>query len=115
MTQATVPSPLIPSEKWGVFFDEFSTNHRGRSISIEVIDAESGDQEVVHNAPLLAVIYDRPGKGDNVMIEVGQDEVVYAHTIAGPAEVLTRHNPEGVLTAVLIADGVGAKTLLQFQ
>ena len=115
MNQTTAPSPLIPSEQWGVFFDQFSTTHRGRSISIEVIDPVNGDQEVVHKAPLLVVIYDRPGKGNNIMIEVGQDEVAYAHTIAAPAEVLTRQNSEGVLTALLITDGVGTKTLLQFQ
>ncbi|MEH2158942.1 hypothetical protein [Nostoc sp.] len=46
-----------------------------------IIDSELGDEELIQNAPLIAMVYDRPGKGDDLVIEVGQDEVTYAHTI----------------------------------
>jgi len=72
----------LPREQWGEFFDQFSDGNRGRHISIESIDPELGDQVLIQNAPLLAIVSDRPGKGDDLVIEVGKDEVTYAHTIA---------------------------------
>jgi hypothetical protein len=77
----------VPRERWGEFFDQFLDGNRGRHISIEIIGGELGDAELVQNAPLMAMIYDRPGKGDDLVIEVGQDEVTYAHTVDLPTEV----------------------------
>ncbi len=61
---------LLPREDWGKFFDRLSSDHRGKLISIEMIDAELGDEELIKNSPLLAMIYDRPGKGDNLAISI---------------------------------------------
>jgi hypothetical protein len=58
----------IPSDRWGEFFDQFSGGNRGRRISLEIIDSELGDLEPIKNAPLLAIVYDRPGKGDDLVI-----------------------------------------------
>lgn len=105
----------VPRERWGEFFDQFSSGNRGRHISIEIIDSELGDAEVIQDAPLMAMVYDRPGKGDDLVIEVGRDEVTYAHTIDSPTEVLTGQNSNGVMIAVRISDAAGTKTLIQLQ
>ena len=105
----------VPSERWGEFFDQFSSGNRGRHISIEIIDSELGDEELIQDAPLMAMVYDRPGKGDDLVIEVGRNEVSYAHTIDSPTEVLTGQNSNGVMIAVRISDAAGTKTLIQLQ
>ena len=105
----------VPRERWGEFFDQFSSGNRGRHISIEIIDSELGDEELIQDAPLMAMVYDRPGKGDDLVIEVGRDEVTYAHTIDSPTEVLTGQNSNGVMIAVRISDAAGTKTLIQLQ
>ena len=105
----------VPCERWGEFFDQFSSGNRGRHISIEIIDSELGDAELIQDAPLMAMVYDRPGKGDDLVIEVGQHEVTYAHTIDSPTEVLTGQNSNGVMIAVRISDAAGTKTLIQLQ
>ncbi|MHC5826345.1 MAG: DUF5335 family protein [Nostoc sp.] len=105
----------VPRERWGEFFDQFSSGNRGRHISIEIIDSKLGDAELMQDAPLMAMVYDRPGKGDDLVIEVGRDEVTYAHTIDSPTEVLTGQNSNGVMIAVRISDAVGRKTLIQLQ
>jgi Family of unknown function (DUF5335) len=105
----------VPSERWVEFFDQFSDGNRGRHISIEVMDLEVGDEELIKNAPLMAMIYDPPGKGDKLMIEIGKDEVTYAHTINTPHEVLTGQDENGVVLAVQIVDMTGTKTLIQLQ
>ena len=115
MTAQIDISKAIARESWGSFFDRFSESNRGRPISVEVLGAEIGDQELIQHAPLLAVIYDRLGKGDNLMIEVGQDEMTYAHTIKSPTEVLTGQNLNGVVLAVSITDATGVKTFIKLQ
>ena len=108
-------SKSLPREQWGEFFDQFSDGNRGRHLSIESISAELGDEALIQNAPLLAVVYDRPGKGNDLVVEVGKDEVTYAHTIDAPAEVLTGQNSNGQVIALSITDAAGTKTLIKLQ
>jgi Family of unknown function (DUF5335) len=105
----------VPQERWGEFFDQFSDGNRGRHISIEIISPELGDEELIKDAPLMAIVYDRPGKGDDLVIEVGKDEVTYAHTIDSPTEVLTGQSQSGRMMAVSISDAGGTKTLIKLQ
>jgi hypothetical protein len=115
MTSKIEINKTVPQERWGEFFDQFSDGNRGRHISIRSIDSEFGDGELIQNAPLMAMIYDRPGKGDDLVIEVGRDEVTYAHTVDSPTEVLTGQNSDGLMMAIRIADAAGTKTLIELQ
>ncbi len=105
----------VPHESWGEFFDQLSNGNRGRHISIEVITDEFGDEELIQNAPLMAMIYDRPGKGNDLVIETGKNEVTYAHTVDAPTEVLTGQSESGRMLAVWISDAAGTKTLVKLQ
>jgi Family of unknown function (DUF5335) len=115
MTNKIDINKSVPRERWGEFFDQFSDGNRGRHISIETIGSELGDADLIQNAPLMAMIYDRPGKGDDLVIEVGQDEVTYSHTIDSPTEVLTGQDSNGLMLAVSISDATGTKTLIELQ
>ena len=105
----------VPQERWNEFFDQFSDGNRGRHISIEVITEEFGDEELIQNVPLMAMVYDRPGKGNDLVIETGQNEVTYAHTVDAPTEVLTGQSESGRMMAVWISDAAGTKTLIKLQ
>jgi len=115
MTSKIDLSKSIPRDRWGEFFDQFTNGNRGRRISIEMIGSEFGNAELIKNTPLMAIVYDRPGKGDDVVIETGQDEVIYAHTVNSPTEVFTGQDSEGVIVAIQIADMAGTKTLIKLQ
>jgi hypothetical protein len=115
MTNKIEISKSLPRKRWGEFFDQFSDGNRGRHISLEIISSEVGDAELIKDAPLMAIIYDRPGKGDDLVIEVGRDEVTYAHTIASPTEILTGQNSNGKMMAIWISDFAGTKTLIELQ
>ncbi len=106
---------FVSMERWGEFFDQFSNGNRGRHISIEIVSSELGNEELIQNAPLMAMIYDRPDKGNDLVIEIGKDEVTYAHTIDSPTEVLTAQSESGRMMAVSISDAAGTKTLVKFQ
>ncbi|MCY7368678.1 MAG: DUF5335 domain-containing protein [Chamaesiphon sp.] len=105
----------VPQERWGEFFDQFSDGNRGRHISIEVIMPELGDEELIQDAPLMAMVYDRQGKGNDLVIEIGKEEVTYAHTIDSPTEVLTAQSESGRMLALQISDAAGTKTLVKLQ
>jgi len=115
MSNKIETSIAIPMEEWGKFFDGFSQENRGRMISIEIIDSEHGDQELMRNGPFMAMIYDRPNKGNNLMIEVGKEEMTYAHTIDSPTEVMIAQDASGIVMAVEITDASGIKTLVTLQ
>ena len=105
----------VPRNQWSEFFDLFSNGNRGRRISIEMISSDLGNENLIQNAPLRALIYDRPNKGDNLAIEVGKDEVTYSHTVDSPTEVWTGQSENGVMMAIQIADTAGTKTLIKLQ
>jgi hypothetical protein len=63
----------------------------------------------------MAMVYDRPGKGNDLVIETGKDEVTYAHTVDAPTEVLTGQSESGRMLAVWISDATGTKTLIKLQ
>jgi Family of unknown function (DUF5335) len=105
----------VPIDRWVEFFDQFSDGNRGRHISIEILDSELGDQELIQNAPLMAMVYDPPQKGNKLTIETGKHEVTYAHTVDSPTEVLTGQDENGIMLAVQIRDGSGLKTLIKLQ
>ena len=104
----------VPQERWGEFFDQFSDGNRGRHISIEIMNSE-GNEELIQNAPLMAMVYDRPGKGNDLVIETGKNEVTYAHTVDAPTKVLTGQSESGRMLAVWISDASGTKTLVKLQ
>jgi hypothetical protein len=113
----------VPSERWVEFFDQFSDGNRGRHISIlilrgsanEILDSELGDEELIKNAPLMAMVYDPVSKGNKLTIETGKDEVTYAHTVDSPKEVLTGQDANGIMLAVQIRDAAGIPTLIKLQ
>jgi hypothetical protein len=116
-------SKSVPRERWGEFFDQFSNGNRGRRISIESISSELGDEELIQNAPLIAMVYvggasqneNRPGKGDDLTIEVGKDETTYGHIIYSLTEVLTGQNSIGQIIAIWLGDAAETKTLIKLQ
>jgi hypothetical protein len=38
----------------------------------ESISSNLGDEELIQNAPLMAIVYDRSEKGNDLVIEVGK-------------------------------------------
>ena len=115
MTNKISITKTLPQEQWTEFFDQFSDGNRGRHIAIEMIDVDLGNQELVQNAPLMAIVYDRPGRGGDLVIEVGKTQVTYAHTIDSPAEISTGQNALGQIVMICISKASGTKTLVKLQ
>jgi hypothetical protein len=105
----------LPRKRWGEFFDQCSDGNRGRLVSISIIDSDLDNKDLIEAAPLMAMIYDPPQKGNDLVIEIGRDEVNYAHTIAAPISISTGQDSDGKLIMVVIEDAAGSQTSIEFQ
>ena len=102
----------IPQDQWLDFFATFSNGNRGRAVSLEIFSPETGDQPAANQGPLMAVDYDPVGKGNDIVITTGIDEIDYSHTIQAPAEVWQAQNDDGEVSALEIVDQNNVKTVL---
>lgn len=108
-------SQPIDFDRWLEFFDQFSDSNKGRSVTIEIVDQEMGDQELIHHAPLFSLIYDPVDKGNDLVIETGQNKVSYTHTIDAPTEVVIGQDDQGIVQALQVVSQQGRQTLLKFD
>ena len=104
----------IPREEWKDFMVSFSNGNRGRTLSLEVFDSESGDSGQVKQGKLMAVDYDPVDKGNDIVVTTGVDEVDYTHTIKAPVEVWKAQHDSGEVSALEIIDQNSVKTILSF-
>jgi hypothetical protein len=105
----------IPREEWKDFFVTFSNGNRGRMLSLEVFDSESGDSRKVKQGKLLAVDYDPVDKGNDIVVTTGVDEIDYAHTMKAPVEVWKAQQDSGEVAALEIVDQNNLKTILSLK
>jgi hypothetical protein len=102
----------IPREEWSDFFVRYSNGNRGRSLTLEVFDRESGDSGQARQGKLLGIDYDPPGKGNNIVVSTGVEEIDYAHTIQTPVKVWRTQQDSGEDQALEIVDDQGVRTVL---
>jgi hypothetical protein len=109
----TINTP-IDNADWQEFFVLFSNGNRGREISIEEFDTESGSTGQARQGRLMAVDYDPVGKGNDIVITTGTDAIDYSHTIKAPVQVVREQLDNGVVNALQIIDQNNIKTVLSF-
>jgi hypothetical protein len=104
----------VSQDQWPDYFVSFSNGNRGRSVSLEVFDPEAGGSGVRSQGKLIGVDYDPAGKGDDIIVTTGEDEIAYSHTIQGPVEVWQAQHENGQVGALEIVDQNNSKTVLSF-
>jgi hypothetical protein len=104
----------VPREEWQDFLVTFSNGNRGRELSLEVFDGDSGDAGQAKQGKLMAVDYDPVDKGNDIVLTTGVDEVDYTHTIKAPVEVWKAQQDSGEVAALEIIDQNNVKTILSF-
>ena len=98
--------------EWSRLADRLSADHEGHDVTIEVLDAEGGDNSLVERLPFAGITYDH--KDDVVVISVGgrspRYPVVLRHLIHHPTEILFDLIGHGA--ALKISDSSGTTTLV---
>ena len=105
----------VPRDQWKDFFVSFSNGNQGRQLSVEVFDQQSGDLSAQKQGPLMAVDYDPIGKGNNIVVTTGTDEIDYSHSIQAPAKVWKAQHDDGSIGALEIIDQNNTKTILSLN
>ena len=105
----------IDQGRWSEFLNMFSNGNRRRLIAIEIADIADGDQPLAAAAPLFAIDFDSAGKGDDMVITTGRDEVDYTHKISAPLEIWESQDDNGKVIALEVIDRNGSKTIVAFK
>ena len=104
----------IEHADWPEFFVLFTNGNRGREITIEIFDSESGSTGQANQGRLMAIDYDPVGKGNDIVVTTGIDEIDYSHTISAPVQVLQDQHDSGQVNALEIIYQNNTKTVLSF-
>jgi hypothetical protein len=106
----------IPREQWIRFFDDFSKNHEGWIVSLEVLGADIGDQEEANNLPLVGISADVKARENRVEIIVGgRPDVDLTRFIERPKHVWVKEPRLPGDEAMEIESEDGIKTILNFH
>lgn len=105
----------VPQEEWADYFVTFSNGNRGRTFSIEVFDSQSGSTGQHRQGSLMAVDYDPEGRGNDIVVTAGKEEIEYSHTVKGPVEVWQEQADDGQVAAIAIVDQSQGKTVVSFS
>ena len=106
----------IPRAQWSRFFDDFSKQHEGWIVTLEVLSPDIGDQEEVTGLPLVGISADLKDRENPIEIMVGgRPEAHVTHIINSPQHVWLKQPEEAAHEAVEIEAADGTTTLVRFH
>jgi hypothetical protein len=106
----------IPREQWVRFFDEFSKNHEGWVVTLEVLSLDIGDQEEASGLPLVGISADLKAREDRIEIIIGgRPDADVTRFIERPKHVWVREPGIPGDEAIEVESEDVIKTLLNFH
>jgi hypothetical protein len=115
----------IPPEQWGAFADEFTRQHRGWLVTVEVTDtglldlgprqAEIAAVVLARDRPLREVAVEHADGGDPLAILVGEEPYRLVHRIRRPLAVWFETTDDGAHQGLEIDGADGTTTLVRFR
>lgn len=106
----------IPHDQWERFFEDFSNQHEGEPIRVELLDPDLGDQPLAENAPLLGISCDTKGSREGAIeIMAGEDtNSVMTHIIGHPTHVrVAQSGPQATIEIEAEGEPTALISLLQ--
>ncbi|HEY4396784.1 MAG TPA: DUF5335 family protein [Acidimicrobiia bacterium] len=101
-------------QDWREFFDMVTKDHEGDAVTVEIVDAEYGDQFEAEKLPFAYLEYD--DKDDAVNVGVGGTNgrfpVVLRHTIEHPKAIMADPLEPQTARAFEIVDSDGRSTIV---
>src|SRR5262249_2348694 len=106
----------IPQAKWIKFFDDFSKQHEGWIVTMEVLSSDLGDQEEVNGLPLVGISADLKDRENRIeIIAGGRIDADVTRIIDSPKRIWFKQ-PEVVGDeAIDVESEDGTKTLVTFK
>ena len=106
----------IRREDWTEFLDEFSREHQGRQVDLEVDGVEDGGQIEAREVPLQGISADVRGQTHDISIVVGEEQRPgLTHIIPGARSLRVEQTPSGNQSALRIEARNGETTVLKLR
>ena len=106
----------IPREEWVRYFDDFSKNHEGWIVTLEILGDDLGDQEEATKLPLVGLSADvKAGENRIEIIIGGKPDIDVTRFIERPKHVWVKETRMPGDDAIEIESEDGTKTLLNFR
>jgi uncharacterized protein DUF5335 len=111
-----MPTKEIPRTEWIKFFDEFSKQHQGWVVTVEVLSPEIGDQDEADGSPLVGISADTKDGENRIEIMIGGNaEAHLTRIINSPKRVWVKQPEEEAHEAVEVESDDGTTTILRFR
>ncbi len=110
-----MPTREISHDEWADFFDNFSRDHRGWPVTLDVHRKDIGAQTEARDLPLEGITYDvKSDSGEEVSIMIGDDAQQHiVRTIAEARRVRVKQDDNGTDEAVEIESAAGTRSVIR--
>ena len=106
---------MVPQEQWIKFFDDFSKDHEGWIVSLDVLSPSLGAQEEVTGLPLVGITADVKGRSSRVELIVGgRPQAHVTRIIESPRRVWLKRPERVGHEAIDVESDDGTMTLMRF-
>lgn len=111
----------IPREEWQDYLSEFSKQHEGWQVTIEVVGMDVGDQIIAREWPLQGIscnrFHDAPdGSSEGISVTAGDTpERHISHMVTHPTSLRVAQTDDGRDQGVQIESEDGPMTLVTFR
>lgn len=107
----------IPKNEWPKFFDDFSREHEGWLVTLEVFGTEFGAQVQEHELTFEGIVDEWDEiQGNRIVIMVGEKPDDHlTHTFARPTQVSLEETDEGADAVLAIKSADGVMALMRFR
>lgn len=104
-----MPTQEILRDEWAPYFEQFSRQHEGWLVTVEILGLDIGDQVQVRNLPLEGIVVESTDAGDQMTIIAGsRPGARISHTISSPSRVWIKQSAQGADEALEIESPSGA-------
>jgi len=103
-----------PKHEWHGLLDELTKVRAGDDVTIELLDADFGDDFEAERIPLAYIEYDEHADEASVGVggRDGRYQVVLRHAVKHPTSILTDSKPPVLPLAIQIVGADGSETLV---
>jgi uncharacterized protein DUF5335 len=106
----------VPAQDWSRTLDEFSANHEGALVSLELLASALGAQLEVRDLPLLGITVETGARDSTITITVARsNEEHTTHVIHSPTAVRLERTNDEADVALQIESAEGTTALLRLR
>lgn len=111
-----MPLTEIPRAAWTAALNEFSTQHEGWIVSVDIWTPEVGALPEIHDLPLVGVSADRNDVDGTVTITAATaPRGQVSHVIHGASSIAIEREQNGATAGLHVESSGGVKTSLRFR